>query len=430
MISAKVYQQRRQLLAEKLPDDAAAIIPGAKLKTRNADVDYPFRQNSSFFYLTGFEEPDALLVIKKDGASYLFNQPRNEAEEQWTGRRLGQDCAIEQLLMTGAFSVATLPKELPNLLKNVQSLYYTINQESDSLIFKTIQQLKTEARKGTKAPQNLCDLEPLLSEMRLFKSVEEQDCLRMSANLSVKAHERVIKACKHLHNEGELEAELIYALRKEGLNSMAYPPIVGAGKNACILHYTANNAPLGANDLVLIDAGGEYHNYAADITRTFPAKGFFSKEQRALYTLVLKAQRAGMHCIKPGNPWSLIQDTIVSVLTEGLVDLGILKGSPTDLIEQGAYKPFYMHNSGHWLGLDVHDCGAYKINNQWRLLQPGMVLTVEPGLYMQENHPGLDKKWWNMGIRIEDDILVTETGYENLTKHLATDPDEIEALMQ
>jgi Xaa-Pro aminopeptidase len=266
--------------------------------------------------------------------------------------------------------------------------------------------------------------------MRLFKDEAELKLLRKAANISVAAHKKAMQCCSQANYEYELEAELMQTFIRSGCRSVAYDPIVGSGKNACVLHYTDNNQPLAANALILIDAGGEYENYAADITRTFPRNGKFSPEQTAIYNLVLKAQKAGIESIKPGLPWNAIQQTIIKILTTGLCELGLLTGSVEDCIANESYRTFYMHNSGHWLGLDVHDSGAYKINGEWRPLEAGMVLTVEPGIYIQEGLKDVDAKWWNIGVRIEDDILVTQSGYENLTAALPVDIHEIEALMR
>lgn len=430
MIPKSEYQRRRLQLANSLPAGAIAIIPGAKEMLRNGDTHFPFRQDSDFFYFTGFEEPDALLVIKQEGQSFLFNRPRHPSEEQWTGKRLGQVDAIDILGIDKAFPIDSITDQLPELLKGSSELYYNIGQTWDNLIFKTIQNLKNEVRRGISAPQAIVDIDNIISEMRLIKDHHEILCLRKAARISIAAHKRAMQACKQLSNEGQLEAEFLYELNRQGLKTVAYPPIVGAGFNSCILHYQDNNKDFSKGDLVLIDAGGEAHNYAADITRTYPVNGIFSYKQRAIYDLVLKAQKAGIACIKPGISWAIIQETMVHILTEGLVELGILAGKTKDLIESGAYKPYYMHNSGHWLGLDVHDCARYKIDHEWRTLKPGMVLTVEPGLYLKEDLPGLDKKWWNIGVRIEDDILVTEEGHENLTQDLPSEINDIEALMR
>ncbi|KTD76539.1 Xaa-Pro aminopeptidase [Legionella waltersii] len=434
MISQAEYQARRNQLASQLPPDSVAIIPAAHELLRNGDAHYRFRQDSDFYYLTGYNEPDALLIIAagKDNESILFNRSRNPAEEQWTGKRLGQEGAVHELGMSRAFPITELSEELPNLLCGKTSIYYNLghNPAIEKRILNCIASIKSMVRKGTKSPESFCDLEPILSEMRLIKSDSEIALMRKAASISVSAHKKAMSVCREMDYEYQLEAELLYEFSRHGCRSVAYDPIVGSGASTCVLHYTDNNKPLRKGDLVLIDAGGEYANYAADITRTFPVNGEFSSEQKSIYQLVLKAQKEGIAAIKPGLPWNHVQQIMLRILTSGLCELGILKGDVDSLIQSEAYKPYYMHNSGHWLGLDVHDAGRYKIDNDWRPLEAGMVLTVEPGLYLSEHIEGLDKRWWNIGVRIEDDVLVTKTGHEVLTKELPVEVDEIEALMR
>lgn len=433
-MSSQDYQQRRQRLANQLPDDSIAIIAGAKDVLRNGDAHYRFRQDSDFYYLTGFNEPNAVLLLMAGSSaqSYLFCQASNPSEEQWTGRRLGQDGAKESLGMHDAFVIDELSARLPLLLSGKSTIYYPLSRSPfiEQCIHSMLGTMKGQVRKGIQAPTILADLDPLLSEMRLFKSNEEIALIRQAVDISVAAHSRVMHECKHLHYEYEIEALLVYEMTRRGCRGVAYEPIVGSGENTCILHYTENNRPLRRGELVLIDAGGEYANYAADITRTLPISGQFSEAQRRVYDIVLRAQQAGIACIKPGVTWNSVQETMLTVLTEGLKDLGILKGQVNDLVENQAYKPFYMHNSGHWLGLDVHDAGLYKCQQAWRVFEPGMVLTVEPGLYIPANMPGVDACWWNIGIRIEDDILVTHDGHENLSGALPVEIDTIEAIMR
>lgn len=434
MITQQEYKARRARLANQLPAGSVAVISASCELLRNGDAHYRFRQNSDFYYLTGFNEPDALLVLVPDQEchSILFNRSRNVVEEQWTGRRLGQEGALSELGMDAAFPVTHVAAELPKLLSGKSAIYYILgrNEILEKQIITALNFLKAQVRRGVSAPVSLCDLEPLISEMRLFKSDAELDLMRRAAQISVDAHKRAMQVCKELNYEYQLEAELLYEFSRHGCRSVAYDPIVGSGENTCILHYTENNQPLRKGDLVLIDAGGEYDNYAADITRTFPVNGQFSPEQKSIYELVLKAQKAGIAAIKPGFPWNGVQQIILKILTAGLCELGLLQGSVDDLIAKEAYKPFYMHNSGHWLGLDVHDAGRYKINNEWRPLEPGMVLTVEPGLYISPETQGVDKRWWGIGVRIEDDVAVTKTGHEVLTAALPVDIDAIEALMR
>lgn len=434
MISQQEYQARRRNLTQRLPERSIAIIPAAHESIRNGDAHYRFRQESNFYYLTGFNEPEAVLILisGSDKQSILFNRPRNPMEEQWTGKRLGQEGALSELGMDAAYSIGCIADELPKLLSGKAAIYYALarNLEVEKIIMQALEKVKGQVRRGVKVPEQLCDLEPILGEMRLFKSDAELELMRRAASISVKAHEQAMRRCKHLEHEYQLEAELVYEFSRQGCRSVAYDPIVGGGENACVLHYTDNNKPLRQGDLVLIDAGGEYENYAADITRTFPVNGKFSLEQKSIYELVLKAQKAGIAAVKPGLPWNEIQQIMLHVLIEGLCELGILQGNVDELLAKEAYKPFYMHNSGHWLGLDVHDIGLYKINGEWRPLEPGMVLTVEPGLYISSNTPGVDKRWWGIGVRIEDDVVVTKTGHEVITAALPVDVHEIEALMR
>jgi Xaa-Pro aminopeptidase len=434
MITQEEYLARRKKLATQLSEGSVAIIAAASELHRNGDAYYRFRQDSDFYYLTGFDEPDALLLISAGSSCQciLFNRLKNPAEEQWTGKRLGQEGAVTQLQMDRAFPICSIAEELPVLLTGKTAVYYSFGKNSllEKKIAEAISEVKAQVRKGAKAPERLCDLEPILSELRLFKSPGELVLMRQAAQISVAAHKRAMRACATAHYEYELEAELIYEFSRQGCRSVAYDPIVGGGENACTLHYTANNQRLKKGDLVLIDAGGEYENYAADITRTFPVSGIFSPEQRSIYELVLKAQKAGISLIKPDLVWNSIQQIMVRILTEGLCTLGLLDGDLDELINKESYKPFYMHNSGHWLGLDVHDAGHYKINNEWRPLEEGMVLTVEPGIYISKDIPGVDKRWHDIGIRIEDDVLVTATGHEVLSADLPVDVTEIEALMR
>lgn len=433
MPSQKQFKMRRQQLAQQIGETSLAILSAGREQIRNGDAHYRFRQQSDFYYFTGFNEPNAVLIIfgGKQAESILFNQPKNVDEEQWTGIRLGQVDAPATLGVQTAYPIDELQKRLPDLCGGYEALYYGIGQDEtcEALILKTILKLKTQTRSGVARPVKLFDLEPLVSEMRLFKQPDEIALIKKACDISVAGHKRAMQACATSKFEYQLEAELIYTFLEQGCRGMAYDPIVAGGKNACILHYTENNKPLRPGELVLIDAAGEYQNYASDITRTFPVNGKFSAEQRALYELVLHAQQTAITKVKPNLLWSDIQQTLVQILTSGLRDLGLLKGSVDELIETQAFKPFYMHGSGHWLGLDVHDVGHYKQHGTWRNLRENMVFTVEPGLYISES-PFVDSKWWNIGIRIEDDILVTSQGHENLTAELPVQVDEIEALLR
>jgi Xaa-Pro aminopeptidase len=428
------YITRRRNLAHKMAPHSVAIIPGAQEILRNGDSHYRFRQDSSFYYLTGFEEPDTLLIITsgKDSQSYLFNRAKNPSQEQWTGKRLGQVDAPQTLAIDEAFDIAQFEKKLPELLTGKEIIYFPVGKfpHWQEKVFASWNKVKEKMRGGIQAPNSFTDIAPLIGEMRLFKSAEEISYMQKAADISVKAHQAAMKAAKFKEFEYQLEAELIYQFAQGGCRGTAYDSIVASGANACVLHYTENNQPLKEDALILIDAGGEYNNYAADITRTFPKNGVFSAEQRELYNLVLKAQQGGINLIRPGILWNEIQQTILNVLTAGLVELGILKGDVKELVQTQAYLPFYMHNSGHWLGLDVHDAGLYKIDNQWRPLEEGMVLTVEPGLYISPQQKNIEARWLGVGIRIEDDILITKDGKQNLTGELAVEIADIEALMR
>lgn len=431
---AEDYAFRRQALAKQLPPHSVAIIPAAKEVLRNGDADYRFRQQSDFYYLTGFQEPDAVLVVTSapEEQSILFTRPRNISEEQWQGKRLGPEAACAELGVTMAYSIEELDVQLPNLLLDKQALAYAIGQNMvwDRRFIKALKQSKHHLRSGRTVPESLLDLSPILGELRLIKTAKEIAFMREAARITVAAHQRAMRACKHRKFEYELEAELLYEFTRQGCRAPAYDSIVASGNNACTLHYTANDGSLTAGDLVLIDAGAELGCYAADVTRTFPVSGQFSAEQRAIYELVLTAQQAAIDAVRPGVAWDTMQKTVVAILTEGLVDLQILQGQVSTLIETNAYKPFYMHNSGHWLGLDVHDCGRYRVNGSWRELVAGMALTVEPGIYISYGMQNVDPRWWGIGVRIEDDILVTEQGHENLTGSLESTLSEIEALLR
>ncbi|MBA4695870.1 MAG: aminopeptidase P N-terminal domain-containing protein [Legionella sp.] len=444
MITIHEYQQRRQQLAERLPSNTIVIIPGAKELLRNGDAHYRFRQDSHFYYLTGFSEPEAILVLvtgKKamNGSmtfeSYLFNQCRDPSQEQWTGKRLGQVDAPAVLGVDAAYPIETYKRRLPELCADKCAIYYPMGQSLERRkpildLLKAWSAAKAKVRHGVRAPEALHDLAPLISEMRVFKSPAELILMRKAMTASVNAHQRAMMMCTQLPSESALEAEWLYGLFQGGCRDLAYEPIVGSGPNSCILHYTKNNQPFQPNDLVLVDAGGEFENYAADITRTYPVKGQFTPEQTLIYDLVLRAQRAGIACIKPGIAWNKVQETIVEILTEGLIDLGLLHGTKEDLIAENGYKPFYMHGSGHWLGLDVHDAGLYKISGEWRSFEPGMVLTVEPGIYIQPGMKGVDERWWNIGVRIEDNILVTSMGSEIMTESLPVERSDLEAVLR
>lgn len=432
MISQSEYQKRRKQLAKQLSAGSIACIPAASLLLRNGDAHYRFRQDSDFYYLTGFQEPEALLLVSASGQSVLLNQARHFSEEQWSGKRLGQEGAIASLGVDEAYPISAMDDILPQLLADKTAVYFPLGRYPrwDKKLFQIWQKVKGQVRQGVNAPQTFTDIAPILGEMRLLKSAAEIALMREAGRVTVLAHQQAMRTAQDAHFEYQLEAALMQVFYQEGARDVAYDSIVAGGSHACTLHYTRNDAPLRRGDLVLIDAGGEVHNYAADVTRTFPVNGTYSAEQRSIYALVLAAQKAGMQCIRPGCLWNSVQQAIIRVITEGLKDLGLLKGTVDTLIETEAYKPFYMHQSGHWLGLDVHDVGRYKIDGQWRALDAGMVLTVEPGIYIHEAIPGVDSRWHGIGVRIEDDICVTPAGYENFTAALPVEVDDIEALMR
>jgi Xaa-Pro aminopeptidase len=429
------FKKRRKQLMQRIGKGNIAIIGSALTRTRNRDVDYPFRQDSDFYYLTGFNEPEALAVFipgREQGEYLLFCREFDEKKALWEGAHAGLEGATQHYDADDAFPIDDLNDILPGLLENKTKVFYPMGRDSelDHSLLEWINHIRSQSRTGVVAPGELVSLEHILHEMRLFKSAAELKLMRRAAEVSAAAHVSAMQKCKHGLYEYQIEAELLYHFAQNGLRAVAYPSIVAAGKNACVLHYTENAAKLKNGDLLLIDAGAECDHYAADITRTFPISGRFTEPQKQLYQLVLDAQTAALEHIKPGVPWNLAHEASVEVLTKGLVTLGLLKGKVSKLIKDEKYKQFYMHRIGHWLGMDVHDVGDYKIHQEWRLLEPGMVLTVEPGLYIPVDCKTVDEKWRGIGIRIEDDVLVTAQGYEVLTKAVPKTIADIEALMQ
>ena len=427
------FSKRRRKLMRKMGKNSIAILPTATEKTRNRDCHYLFRADSDFQYLTGFNEPDAVAVFipnRKPAQFILFCRERDPKMELWNGYRAGLQGAIDQYGADDAFPINDISEILPGLLENCSRIFYDMgaHEHFDLQLIGWVNQLNQHSRSGVETPQTFTTLSTHLHEMRLIKSPAEIKCMRKAANISAQAHCNAMLACQPDMMEYEIEAELLYTFKQHGCQT-AYNSIVGSGKNSCILHYTENNAKLNTGDLLLIDAGAELDGYASDITRTFPVNGQFSTEQAAIYNIVLNAQLAAIQEIKPGITWDTPHNTAIAYITEGLIKLGLLKGNKNKLIRDKAYDKFYMHRTGHWLGLDVHDVGKYKINNKWRRFESGMVLTVEPGIYIQPNSKGIAKKWWNIGIRIEDDILVTPTGYEVLSKDAPKTITDIESLM-
>lgn len=434
MVKMTEYAKRRKQLIKKIGPNGVVILTSAPTARRNGDADYAYRQHSDLYYLTGFEEPESVAIIapkRKQGEFILFNRVRDRAHEIWDGIRAGQEGACKTYGADQAFPFADLEKELPGILEGRETIHYAlgIDKKFDKIILHTMNKMRGKIRSGLQSPLSIVDIADTIHEMRLIKSPAEIALMRKAAEISAQAHIRAMKFCKPEMNEYQLEAEIHHEFQRNGARTPAYTSIVGSGANACILHYINNNQSMKDGDLVLIDAGCEYHYYAADITRTFPTNGRFSPEQKAIYELVLKSQIAGIKAVRPGVAWPTIQTIIVKILTQGLIDLGILKGRLDDLIAKEAYFPFYMHKSGHWLGLDVHDAGRYKVDGKWRKLKPGMVLTVEPGLYISADIPGVHKRWHNIGVRIEDDVLVTKKGHDVLSRDVPKSVADIEALM-
>ncbi|WP_019865666.1 Xaa-Pro aminopeptidase [Methylovulum miyakonense] len=434
-MKANEFKKRRKQLMQQVGIGNIALISSASVRTRNRDVDYPFRQDSDFYYLTGFNEADALAVFvpgREEGEYILFCREFDETKALWEGAHAGLEGATQHYSADEAFPIGEADERLPDLLAGKRKVFYPMGQNADldAGVLDWINQLRQKARSGITAPHELSALEQILHEMRLFKSAAELKLMRHAAEVSAQGHIKAMQACQAGRHEYQIEAELVYHFMQAGLRAVAYPSIVAGGKNACTLHYTGNTDILKNGDLLLIDAGAECDHYAADITRTFPVSGKFSDAQRELYQLVLDAQYAAIGQVKPGATWIQPHDAAVEVLTRGLVKLGLLKGSVKKLIKDEKYKAFYMHRTGHWLGMDVHDVGDYKINGEWRTLEPGMVLTVEPGLYIPADYKKADAKWRGIGIRIEDDVLVTEDGCEVLTHSVPKTIADIEALMQ
>ena len=460
-----IYATRRAQFAAEMTriggPDAVAIIPTAPERPRNRDSDFLFRHDSYFYYLTGFTEPHAWLVLTSDGRSTLFCQPKDLEREIWDGIRLGPAAASTTLGVDEAHSVAELDQRLPRLLENRNTVWYPFATHAglETRVDGWVQQVKARARFGALAPQAQYDACVILDEMRLFKDAHEQAVMRRAASISAAAHIRAMQCSANMLRAGQdvreyhLDAELLHEFRRHGSQYPAYSSIVAAGANACILHYRADNAPIRDGELVLIDAGCELDGYASDITRTFPANGQFTGPQRALYDLVLASQQAAVDATRPGARFNDPHEATVKVLTQGMFDLGLLNknqhGTVDDAIAHRHYFAYYMHRTSHWLGMDVHDCGSYveptEIGQSQertdplsgetikdrpsRILRPGMVLTIEPGIYVRPAE-GVPEEFWNIGIRIEDDALVTETGCDLITREVPVEADEIEAIMR
>ncbi|AWX14940.1 Xaa-Pro aminopeptidase [Mergibacter septicus] len=427
------FQQRRQQLLAQMQDNSALLVFSAQECYRNADCAYPFRQDSYFWYLTGFNEPDSVLLLKKKGQSWqsvIFVRPSDPLMETWNGRRLGVENAAEKLLFDRAISVETLDSELTKLLSGVTTLYYAedIQPWGDKQVRKLLSTMRKQSRQGIKVPLEQHCWRSLLDEMRLFKSDNEIRLIQQAGQISALAHIRAMQQCRPNCFEYELGAEIVHEFSRFGARFEAYTSIIAGGENACILHYTENDMPLKDGDLVLIDAGCEFAMYAGDISRTFPVNGKFSQPQREVYQIVLEAEKKAIELLVNGSSIKLANEAVLRILVAGLVKLGILQGEVEQLIEDKAYLRFYMHGLGHWLGLDTHDVGDYGTQRD-RLLAPGMVLTVEPGLYIP-NAEDIPVQYRGIGIRIEDNLLITEYGNKNLTAAVPKEIDEIERLMQ
>ncbi len=433
-ITKQEFARRRKALIEHMEPNSIAILPAATEKVRNRDAHYAYRQDSDFFYLSGFPEPEAVLVIvpeREHGETILFCREKNREREIWDGYRAGQEGACEQYGADDAFPIGDIDDILPGLIEGRDRVYYSMgkDQQFDQQVMTWINSIREKVRSGATPPGEFLNLDHIIHDLRLFKSAAEVRVMRKAAEISAAAHSKAMQTSASGQYEYELEAEIQHHFMKSGSRSPAYTSIVGSGDNACILHYIENTRQTKDGDLVLIDAGCELEHYASDITRTFPVNGKFSDEQKAVYQIVLDAQAAAMEVAKPGFHWNDPHEASVKTITQGLIDLGLLNGELDELIESEAYKPFYMHRIGHWLGMDVHDVGDYKIEGEWRLLEPGMVMTVEPGIYISPDDESVAKKWRGIGIRIEDDVLITKEGNDVLSKDVPKEIVDIENLM-
>ena len=432
MTTVRDYARRRQNLMQHI-GDGIAIVPSAPIARRNGDVLYRYRPDSDFFYLTGFSEPETVAVLipgRASGEFLIFCRERNRAEEMWDGHRAGLEGAVEIFNADDAFPIDDIEDILPGLLENRSKVYCNLGRypDFDEQLLHWLSDVKNRKRSGISAPGELVDLGYILHELRLIKGAAEIKAMKKAAAVSVVAHRRAMSQCQPGMFEYEIEAELEYAFRQGGAQYPAYPSIVAGGENACILHYIDNSQRLRKHDLLLIDAGAEIDCYCADITRTFPVSGRFSGRQKALYEIVLEAQLAAIAAVSPGASFNDPHEAAGRALTAGLKDLKLLKGSVDSLIEKTAYRKFFVHRTSHWLGLDVHDVGEYRVGDTWRMLEPGMVLTIEPGIYVPA-HQNIPKQWHGIGIRIEDDVLVTQQGHDVLTQDAPKDPAAIETLM-
>lgn len=428
------YQKRRQNFFQQMKENSLAILPAASEISRNNDMEYPFRQNSDLLYLTGFDEPNAFAIFEKGDTGnrfILFCMTRDPIVEQWVGYRYGVDRARELFGADEAYAIDEIDQHLPELMFHKETIYFPIGRyrHIDQQVIVWLNTVRAQLRSGINMPSEIINLEAISHEMRLIKSDAEIEKLQKACDINIEAFLRLFSACVPGKFEYELAAELEYIYRKNGVNELAFGTIVGSGENSTILHYTQNNRQIKSGDILLVDAGCVLNYYPSDITRTMPANGKFTKEQLAIYELVLAMQTAALEKMKPGQRYIDPHQAAIRVCVEGLKDLGILTGDLDSLIETEAYRPFYMHKLSHWIGLDDHDPSAYKVNREWRTLESGMVLSAEPGVYIKAGLKGVDERWWNIGVRIEDDILITEKGHRNFTKALPKQPAEIEQLV-
>jgi len=435
LLPATEFARRRQALMNMMGSGSIAILPAAPHYHRNRDTEYRYRQDSDFYYLTGFPEPEAVLCLipgRAAGEVVLFCRERDREMEIWNGYRAGPEGAVADFGASDAFPITDIDDIIPGLIEGRQRVYVSMGAQPifDKRLMEWVNSIRAKVRSGAHAPEEFLMLDHLLHDLRLFKSGEELKIMRKVAAISTQAHRRAMQTAKPGLFEYELDAEIMHQFLRSGCAAPAYNSIVGSGANACILHYVENSRQMQDGDLVLIDAGGELDHYAADITRTFPVNGRFSPEQKAIYELVLQSQLAAIDIVKPGMHWNSAHEVVVEVLTRGLIELGLLQGSVEECIRTESYRQFFMHRTGHWLGMDVHDVGDYKVDGNWRELEPGMVMTVEPGLYIAPDCLTVDPKWRGIGVRIEDDVLVTRTGHEVLTQAAPKTVADIEALMQ
>ena len=434
-ITAQEFARRRRDLMAHMEENSIAILPAAPERTRNRDVEHHFRQDSDFWYLSGFPEPEAVMALipgREHGEFVLFCRERDRTMETWNGYRAGPEGAVEKYGADDAFPISDIDEILPGLIEGRERVYYDLGREPefDRKVMSWVNSIRAKVRTGAHPPGEFLALTHLLHDQRLYKSAAELKLMRRAGEISAAAHVRGMRSVHPGMYEYQLEAEYLHEFMRNGARFSAYPSIVGGGRNGCILHYIDNSEKLKDGDLVLVDAGCELETYASDITRTYPVNGKFSAAQQALYEVVLASQYAAINEVQPGNHWNKPHEAAVQVLAQGMKDLGLLAGDVNEIIETEAYRRFYMHRTGHWIGLDVHDVGDYKIHDEWRVLEPGMVMTVEPGIYVADDDDTVAAKWRGIGIRIEDDVAVTRTGHDVFTSDVPKDVADIEKTMK